>query len=202
VVFIEGEGFAMTVLLTLILLAQVPAATPNRLSPVVPAAAPDLAHLAEQDQTIRGPRVALEVLGGAVTGVAAGLAGGLIYCQLASCRGLDGFSGLAVGVLTAPLGISAGATLMGLLLDGNGSYWASTLGALAGTGADALILAADSDGSTFAGVMLVLLPLAGASVGYEWTSVAHRSALEHVTLTPIARAGPHGMTGLALAGTF
>lgn len=202
----------MSVLLTLLLLSQAPSSAGAQAPPApafthaVPAPRampPDLTPVVpKQDGSIRAVRVPLEMLGGALSGLGAGILGAAVYCGLASCHGLDAFSGLAVGVLAAPLGISAGATVMGNLADGDGSYWASTLGALGGTGLDALLLAVDDDEGTLKGLTLVALPLVGAALGYELTSVAHRSALTEVTLTPLATPGPHGMAGLALAGRF
>jgi hypothetical protein len=181
----------MPTLLLLALLSQTPTAA---ITAMPPREDPDL---------IRVERVPLEILGGAAAGLLAGAAGALVLCSGGGCSGDENFGAIAYFLLTAPLGISAGTSLVGYLLDGNGSYLASTGGVALGCLLDvALVSAAHHDLGMAIDVGMIALPILGGVLGYELTSDAHRSAVKKLELAPMVAPGAHGAVGLALSGQF
>jgi len=93
------------------------------------------------------------------------------------------------------LGLPLGVMLAGWLFDGDGAWWATILGDLAGLAAGAgAALLGGSEGVP----LLFAFPLAGAVLGYETSSSPSRS---RPSVTPVARLGPGGGS-LGLAGRF
>ena len=187
-----GAEVSMPVLLVLALLSQ---------SPRLDLAAPPPAS--QGDDLIRVERVSLELVGGTLTGLVAGTLGALVLCSGGACSGDENLAGIGYFLLAAPLGISAGTTLAGYLLDGNGSYWASTLGVALGCAVDlGVVNASHGDLGMGVDVLMIALPMIGGAVGYELTSDDHRSAIKRLKIGPILGHGAHAELGLGISGAF
>ncbi len=122
----------------------------------------------------RFKRIAWSLGFGAVSGAAIAVVGGVLG---ASVRGPqlqpmgNGWTGAALGfIVGAPIGV----LIAGAIFDGNGAWWATVLGDLAG----ALVgLAAVGFGGAEGTPVLFSLPLVGSVLGYELTSVANRTVV-------------------------
>jgi hypothetical protein len=91
----------------------------------------------------------------------------------------------------APLGV----LLAGWLFDGDGAWWATVLGDVAGLAAAAV---SALFGGKEAAPLLFALPLAGSVLGYEFSSSGSRST---AAVTPVLSLGPGGGS-LGLVGAF
>jgi hypothetical protein len=117
----ERPEVTMPTLLLIALLGQAPGALATRPPPT------------EDPDLTRAERLPLEILGGIASGALAGGVAASLACLVGQCSGDSGGDlALMVGVVAAPLGSSAGTTLVGNWMDGNGSYLASTGGVVAG----------------------------------------------------------------------
>ncbi|WP_343073392.1 GlsB/YeaQ/YmgE family stress response membrane protein [Pyxidicoccus fallax] len=118
------------------------------------------------------PRVAMEMVGGITGGIAAGtlglLAGYLISAPTVGCDEcaivslVGGSAGVLVGI---PVGTWAGGHVMG----GRGTFLSAVGGSAVGWGGallGSLVIGASSEDDTLA-LVLLLLPIAGATAGYE-----------------------------------
>ncbi|MCP3164671.1 GlsB/YeaQ/YmgE family stress response membrane protein [Myxococcus qinghaiensis] len=160
------------------------------------------------------PRVAVELVGGAAGGIAGGAVGlvvgyllgaptvGCDECQVVSLVG--GLTGVVIGI---PAGTWAG----GRLMDGKGTLLATIGGSLVGWGGallGSLILGANDDDKALAAILL-LLPVAGATTGYELSHQSQRTVTpppqarhdSGVRLLPVAGMTEHGPR-LGLMGRF
>ncbi|NTX15867.1 GlsB/YeaQ/YmgE family stress response membrane protein [Myxococcus sp. CA056] len=160
------------------------------------------------------PRVAVEFVGGTAGGIAGGAVGlvvgyllgaptvGCDECQVVSLVG--GLTGVVIGI---PAGTWAG----GRLMDGKGTLLATVGGSLVGWGGallGSLILGANDDDKALA-ALLLLLPVAGATTGYELSHQSQRpvtppAQTRHdsgVRLLPVAGMTEHGPR-LGLMGRF
>jgi hypothetical protein len=125
--------------------------------------------------------VAVELVGGTTGGIAAGTVGVLVGYLLAAptvgcdeCR-IVSLVGGATGLL---LGIPAGTWVGGRLMGGKGRFVSAAGGSLVGWGGallGSLLLGASSEDDTLA-LLLLALPLAGATTGYELSHAAERRA--------------------------
>ncbi|MFY2563883.1 GlsB/YeaQ/YmgE family stress response membrane protein [Corallococcus terminator] len=160
------------------------------------------------------PRVAVEFVGGTAGGIAGGAVGlvvgyllgaptvGCDECQVVSLVG--GLTGVVIGI---PAGTWAG----GRLMDGKGTLLATVGGSLVGWGGallGSLILGANDDDKALA-ALLLLLPVAGATTGYELSHQSQRpvsppAQTRHdsgVRVLPVAGMTEHGPR-LGLIGRF
>jgi hypothetical protein len=170
-----------------------PRVAPALGQPEAPPPGPELAA-APVDEPGRPLRIAMAVLFGAASGAALAVAGGFIgraTIRSASVQPLGSTwtgagAGFAVG---APVGV----LLAGWLFDGDGAWWASVLGELAG-------VAAGAGAVLFGGVegvpLLFALPLAGSVLGYEFSSHGSRTQV-----APTLSLGPGGGS-LGVRGRF
>ena len=170
-------------------------------------------HAPTANGTRAAGRVALEVAGGALGGLAAVLGGGVAFLAYwaiapseAQCfpgdRECDGFTpafatGFGLMVLSYNLLLPAGVTLAGNALGGQGHYW----GALAGMGAGAavglsfmMIAVPVESASSEAALALfgagAVAPIVGAVVGYEWSAGAKSSSSQKVRPTAVPFVSP------------
>jgi len=150
------------------------------------------------------------ILGGALIGGAAAFT---LYSTLGSSQGDDSARktaaqvGAAVGVsVGAPIGVS----LAGKLLGRDGSFIISWLTSVAGLGVGygiyGLVRAgSDSSAAKATYALTLLLPVAGAVIGYEITSSSTPAqpppTARTVQLVPLVAVGPGGGS-VGLAGTF
>jgi hypothetical protein len=148
------------------------------------------------------------ILGGALIGGAAALT---LYSTLGSQQGDDSARrtaaqvGAAVGVsVGAPIGVS----LAGKLLARDGSFIISWLSSVAGLGVGYGIYGlvrsgSDSSAAKATYALTLLLPVAGAVIGYELTSSAAPTppTAGTVQLVPLLALGPGGGS-VGLGGTF
>lgn len=125
-------------------------------------------------------RAILEVLGGGAVGagmaVVGGIFGGLAFsgaCAGEGCLGVIVISGIVGATFGVPLGVYGA----GRLLDGQGSYWASFLGTVAGASVGTMVALA-GQGEAAQVVGLTFGPLLGAILGYEFSHASKRSAPE------------------------
>ncbi|QSQ13336.1 GlsB/YeaQ/YmgE family stress response membrane protein [Myxococcus landrumensis] len=199
---------------------DIPYATPRNLEEAAPPPSTDMA-----EQTRPGlkpavttedpvPRVAVEFIGGTTGGIAGGALGLLVgyligaptvgcdECQVVSLVG--GLTGLLIGV-------PAGTWVGGRLMDGKGTFLATAGGSLVGWGGALLgsaILGLDEDDQAVS-ALLLLLPIIGATTGYEMSHQANRPvtppppsrADTGVRLMPVAGMTEHGAR-LGLMGRF
>ncbi|AGC47840.1 hypothetical protein MYSTI_06567 [Myxococcus stipitatus DSM 14675] len=160
------------------------------------------------------PRVAVEFIGGTTGGIAGGAVGLLVgYLIGAPTVGCDECQVVSlVGGLTGVLiGVPAGTWVGGRLMDGKGTFLATAGGSLVGWGGALLgsaILGLDEDDQAVS-ALLLLLPIIGATTGYELSHQANRPvtppppsrADTGVRLMPVAGMGEHGAR-LGLMGRF
>jgi hypothetical protein len=144
----------------------------------------------------RAARVGMSLLLGSGAGAIAAVAGGLVGVAGIRDEAVRPVGSLWTGAsLGFALGAPLGVMLAGWLFDGDGAWWATILGDLAGLAAGAgAALLGGSEGVP----LLFAFPLAGAVLGYETSSSPSRS---QPTVTPVARLGPSGGS-LGLAGRF
>lgn len=154
------------------------------------------------------PRVALEVVGGAAGGLVGGsvgaAAGFLLSTPTMGCTSECRVTVLAGGFAGVALGIPAGAWLSGRLMGGQGRFLATVAGSAVGWGGALLgTLLLGSDNETLS-LVLLALPVAGASAGYELSHSARRGAASQeptVRVMPVAGFGERGPR-LGLLGRF
>ncbi|NVJ26625.1 MULTISPECIES: GlsB/YeaQ/YmgE family stress response membrane protein [Myxococcus] len=160
------------------------------------------------------PRVAVELVGGAAGGIAGGAVGLLVgYLLGAPTVGCDECQvvSLVGGLTGVVIGIPAGTWAGGRLMDGKGTLLATIGGSLVGWGGallGSLILGADDNDKALA-ALLLLLPVAGATTGYELSHQSQRpvtppAKTQHdsgVRLLPVAGMTEHGPR-LGLMGRF
>lgn len=130
-----------------------------------------------------GPRILLETLAGGAGTFAGGL-GGLVLgiiatdCSLfetdCTAAAVMGLSGMALGTAFSTWGA-------GSLMRGRGGLFSTLLGAVLGTGAGLVLLAADTD--ELGGIGLLALPTVGAVMGYELSHHADLGPSSHFSLT-------------------
>ncbi len=118
----------------------------------------------------RLPRIAMGLLLGAGAGTIGGVAGGFIGGAALTPDALQplgrAWAGAAAGfALLMPVGV----LLAGHFFDGDGKWWATVLGDVAGLAVGALAVFLGGAETT---PLLFALPLAGSVVGYEATSNA------------------------------
>ncbi len=144
----------------------------------------------------RALRIGMSLLIGGGAGLVVGVGGGFVGAAAIRNDAVQPignvWTGAAIGFcIAAPVGV----LLAGWLFDGDGAWWATVLGDLAG-------LAAGAAATLFGGVegipLLFVFPLAGSVLGCESSSGASRS---HPALTPVATMGPGGGS-IGLAGAF
>ncbi|MBZ4420997.1 GlsB/YeaQ/YmgE family stress response membrane protein [Myxococcus sp. RHST-1-4] len=135
------------------------------------------------------PRVAVELVGGTAGGLVLGtvglLAGYLISAPTVGCDECRVVSlvGGATGVL---LGIPTGTWVGGRLMGGKGHFFPTVGGSAVGWGGallGSLLLGSAAEDDTLS-LLLLLLPVAGATTGYELSHASER----HVTPPPTPRA--------------
>jgi hypothetical protein len=154
------------------------------------------------------PRVALEVVGGIAGGVVGGGvglgAGYLLGAPTVGCSNECQVTALVGGFAGVVLGIPAGAWLGGGLMGGEGRFLATAAGSAVGWGGALLgTLLLGDDNETLA-LVLLALPVAGATVGYELSHSAQRRAATEepaVRVVPVAGFGARGPR-LGLLGRF
>lgn len=165
-----------------------------------------------RDATV--PRVAVEFISGTTGGIAGGALGLLVgYLVGAPTVGCDECQVVSlVGGLTGVLiGVPAGTWVGGRLMDGQGTFLATAGGSLVGWGSALLgsfILGIDEDDKALS-VLLLLMPIIGATTGYEMSHQANRvvtppppsRADTGVRLLPVAGMTEHGAR-LGLMGRF
>lgn len=166
-----------------------------------------------------GIRVVAEFFAGGAAGGAVGgvglLAGGLgcgfdalnaatpTGSQSSACQGRLPTAIFAPAFLGAGIGAAAGVTLMGDRLGGNGAWWGSSLGALAGSAAGlAVVSATDLDWRASSLVFLGAATVGGV-IGYELSASASPAATvaRAGRVVPVASLAPGG-AALGVAGTF
>lgn len=145
--------------------------SPSTPEPAVTVPEPPPARLREPSLTFmqRTTRIALELLGasigaGASLGVGVGLGCGLDHGR---CRG-DG--SLPAVLALGAFGVPAGVTLAGSLAGGNGGYGWSVLGEFGGVLLAIPIALLSERRPGFAVAAAIVLPIAGAVVGFEVSS--------------------------------
>ncbi|MFP2912219.1 GlsB/YeaQ/YmgE family stress response membrane protein [Pyxidicoccus sp. 3LFB2] len=157
------------------------------------------------------PRVAMEVVGGTAGGLLAGTVGMAAGYVLAlptvgcdDCRVVALVGGFT-GVL---LGIPAGTWMGGRFMGGKGRLLATAGGSLVGWGGALLgsLLLSDAGDNDAVALALLVLPLAGASVGYELSNPSENTvpaprASERVQVLPMAGMTERGPR-LGLMGRF
>jgi hypothetical protein len=129
---------------------------------------------------------------GALTAFGGGLIGAAAIRNEAVQPVGNVWTGAALGfALGAPVGV----IFAGWLFDGDGAWWATVLGDLAGlvVGAATALL-----GGPEAIPLLFALPLGGSVLGYETSSSASST---HPRVTPVASLGAHGGT-IGIMGSF
>jgi hypothetical protein len=156
------------------------------------------------------PRVAVEVVGGIAGGVVGGAVGlgvgYLLGAPTVGCNNECQITALVGGAAGMALGMPAGAWLGGRVMDGQGRFLATAAGSAVGWGGALLgTLLLGDDNETLA-LVLLALPVAGASVGYELShSAARRAAAAEeeppVRVVPVAGFGERGAR-LGLLGRF
>ncbi len=164
----------------------------------------------------RTDRVLIETGGGAAAGLVLGVAGlyvgflgGAVSLSDSRARaGTDGFlqAGLYGGIVGASIGIPLGVYLVGNNFRGNGGLGWTYLCSVAGGAAAFGLAVAAQDGNVPVGVPILaglVLPLAGAVVGYELSSDvdARPRPVPRSTLVPLVSVAPGGSV-LGLGGTF
>jgi hypothetical protein len=158
------------------------------------------------------PRVAVELVGGTAGGIVAGTVGlvagyllalptvGCDDCRVVSLVG--GFTGVLIGI---PAGTWVGGRLMG----GKGQFLATAGGSLVGWGGALLgTLVLDTGDSDALSLALLVMPIAGATVGYELSQASAPAAppppvsrQSQVRVVPLAGMTEHGPR-LGLMGRF
>ncbi|WP_240359136.1 GlsB/YeaQ/YmgE family stress response membrane protein [Pyxidicoccus trucidator] len=157
------------------------------------------------------PRVAMEVVGGTAGGLIAGTVGlaagyvlalptvGCDECRVVALVG--GFTGVLMG-------IPAGTWLGGRLMGGKGQFLATAGGSLVGWGGALLgsLLLSDAADSDALALALLVMPIAGATAGYELSNPSERPpavprASERVRVLPVAGMTERGPR-LGLMGRF
>ncbi|QSQ23584.1 GlsB/YeaQ/YmgE family stress response membrane protein [Pyxidicoccus parkwayensis] len=158
------------------------------------------------------PRVAVELVGGTAGGIVAGTVGlvagyvlalptvGCDDCRVVSLVG--GFAGVLIGI---PAGTWTGGRVMG----GRGTLLATTGGSLVGWGGALLgALLLDSGDSDALSLALLVMPIVGATAGYELSQSstpaappARLSRQSQVHVVPLAGMTEHGPR-LGLMGRF
>ncbi|WP_163998097.1 GlsB/YeaQ/YmgE family stress response membrane protein [Pyxidicoccus caerfyrddinensis] len=158
------------------------------------------------------PRVAVELVGGTAGGIVAGTVGlvagyllalptvGCDDCRVVSLVG--GFTGVLIGI---PAGTWVGGRLMG----GKGQFLATAGGSLVGWGGALLgTLVLDTGDSDALSLALLVMPIAGATVGYELSQASALAAppppvsrQSQVRVVPLAGMTEHGPR-LGLMGRF
>jgi hypothetical protein len=157
------------------------------------------------------PRVAVEVVGGIAGGVVAGTVGAVAgYLLAAPTVGCDECRVVALvgGFTGVLLGIPAGTWVGGNVMGGRGQFLSTAGGSLVGWGGallGSLLLSASSEDDTLA-LALLVLPIAGATTGYELSQASERKAPEartsgHVQVIPLAGMTERGPR-LGLMGRF
>ncbi|RKG93070.1 GlsB/YeaQ/YmgE family stress response membrane protein [Corallococcus terminator] len=162
------------------------------------------------------PRVAVEVLGGASGGVVgATVLGSFGYLLGSATVGCDeclvmAVAGAAAGAL---IGIPVGTYAGGRFMNGRGRLGPTVAGSMVGWGATllgiSLVNSGGSDAPPAVNAALFILPVVGASVGYELThssamrveEASRQSRSQGVTLMPVATYGAKG-PHLGLLGSF
>ncbi|RKH19733.1 GlsB/YeaQ/YmgE family stress response membrane protein [Corallococcus sp. CA047B] len=162
------------------------------------------------------PRVALEVLGGAAGGVVgATVLGSFGYLLGSATVGCDeclvvAVAGAAAGAL---IGIPVGTYAGGRFMNGRGRLGPTVAGSMVGWGATllglSLVNSGGSDAPPAVNAALFILPVVGASVGYELThssalrveEASRQSRSQGVRLMPVATYGAKG-PHLGLLGSF
>ncbi|MCE9673339.1 GlsB/YeaQ/YmgE family stress response membrane protein [Myxococcus stipitatus] len=147
------------------------------------------------------PRIAVEAVAGTAGGVVGGTlglaAGYLLGAPTVGCDECNVVS-LVGGLTGALVGIPAGTWVGGRLMGGKGTFLGTTAGSLVGWGGALLgsaVLGLGDDDKTLA-AFLLLLPLAGATAGYE---LSQQGALE-ATPPPAAPARDTKVRVMPLAG--
>lgn len=147
----------------------------------------------------------LHVAGTFLGGVTGGLVGaGIAYGAMQlTCTDSGGGCALATLLWAMPLGLLLGTPIGawggGTLLSGHGDFFPTLVGTAAGSaGALGLVVASQRWAAiSWAAPVALVLPLAGAILGYEWS---HAANLPRVQATPMVTGD--GGVGLALAGVF
>ncbi len=137
-------------------------------------------------RTERWVRVIGESGGGLAGAAVFGLVGVLAGAGIGAAAAPDSFAPLIGGVFGGigglAIGLPVGVIFTGNLLDGNGKWYAviagEALGILAGVGTTAACY-----GCAGGAAMLIVLPIAGAVIGYEITSDASAYDAKHPKLT-------------------
>lgn len=173
------------------------------LSPVPSDPVPDPAVSAAQRPVTPSPH--LHLVGTSLGGIAGGLAGaGVAYglMQL-TCSDSGGGCALATILWAMPLGLflgtPIGAWAGGALLQGHGDFFPTLVGTAAGAVAALGVIVASQRlrELSWAAPVALVLPLAGAILGYEWS---HAGNLRRVQAAPLLTGD--GAVGLALAVVF
>lgn len=165
--------------------------------PLQGAPSPELTNPSDPDEGPgRAARVGMSLLLGSGAGALAAVAGGFVGVAGIRDDAVRPVGNLWIGAsIGFALGLPLGVMLAGWLFDGDGAWWATILGDLAGLAAGA---AAALLGGSEGVPLLFAFPLAGAVLGYETSSSPSRS---RPSVTPVARLGPGGGS-LGLAGRF
>ncbi|MCP3104044.1 GlsB/YeaQ/YmgE family stress response membrane protein [Myxococcus sp. K15C18031901] len=133
------------------------------------------------------PRIAVEAVGGVAGGAVGGtlglVAGYLLGAPTVGCDECHVVS-LVGGLAGVLVGIPAGTWVGGKVMGGKGTFLATTAGSLVGWGGALLgsaVLGLGDDDKTLAALLLIL-PLAGATTGYE---LSQQDALLQPPPTPV-----------------
>ncbi len=156
-----------------------------------------------------GPRIAAEVLLGALGEVGGGLLGFYLGAAVGGNSSASIITGLFGLILGATGGTSAGVMIGGLIMGGTGTVASTLLGALGGT----LVVVLATPVLAYAGPLgyvALVLPLLGAIIGYENSRAdgAPRPARPGVTpgggpsVVPVVQVLPDGASLFGLAGQF
>jgi len=192
--------------------AREPTAPPVTAQWTVPAPTPTMPRppMIPRGRQDRTERVLIEVGGGALAGLLLG-AGGLYigFIGAVASDPLGGtdmlVNGLYGGIIGAGIGIPIGVYLIGNNFRGNGGLGWTVLGSFGGVAAAVGLALAASNDSIPVGIPVLaglLLPLAGAALGYELSShEVAPPARSHLRILPYGTATADGGR-FGLVGTF
>ncbi len=141
---------------------------------------------------------------GAVVGAGAGLGLGLgLSCVLPSSQGCRGGDAEWVMVSAAAFAMPAGVFAAGTLAGGRGRLGYTYLGGLTGAllAVPVMALSASSDAEALGVVALVLFPMAGSVLAYEWSQEAiapRRRPVQAWSFGVVPRGAQGAMLGAAL----
>jgi hypothetical protein len=155
------------------------------------------------------PRVVLETLAGGAGMVAVGTGGFAFGVVTTECSlfETDCSEAFIMGLSGMALGSALGTWGSGSLMKGRGGFFSTLLGAILGTGAGLVMLAAEDD--TLGPIGLLAMPTFGAVLGYELSGAVSKSPDSHFSLTgeparvvPSFGTTPHGGFMGGVSGRF